>query len=69
MVVCSVVYYYSICAMCQISMQLDPDRYDAVKELHIVDIDISNERYLYAATNSGVYRLPLQRCSRLQGCK
>ena len=53
----------------KISMQLDHDSYNAVKELHIVNVDISNERYLYAATNSGVYRLPLQRCSRLQGCK
>ena len=49
--------------------QLDPGREEAVKELRIVNDDGSNERYIYAATESRVYRLPLQRCSRLQGCK
>ena len=50
-------------------LQLDPGSDEAVKELRIANDDASNERYIYAATESRVYRLPLQRCSRLQGCK
>ena len=50
-------------------MQLDPSSNDAVKELHIVNDTTSNERYIYVATESKVYRLPMQRCSRLRGCK
>ena len=50
-------------------MQLDPGSEEAVKELRIINDGATNERYIYAATESRVYRLPLQRCSRLQRCK
>ena len=49
-------------------MQLNPGDNNAVKELRIID-DTLSERYIYAATESRVYRLPIERCSRLQGCK
>ena len=66
-------YCLQLCTHCLLitCLQLDPgsDDHEAVKELRIANDDVSNERYIYAATESRVYRLPLQRCSRLQGCK
>ena len=57
------------CSTVLYCLQLDPTSNDAVKELRVEGGSSLSERHIYAVTESRVYRLPLQRCSRLQGCK